>query len=330
MDNKIMANKIKNIEKKERISKKLDRIFKSSIGNKITHDIGYMPMHELIIKYHLGKDFAKIKGYDQKMNLLLHAVASAGTGLHLRFNKLIDYTHLAEQEDRYDKNRAKFVEEYQKNKSPLRLTKYEQKILNKRDEWIIDRNPNGKPVIKQEKHNSNNNAESVFLYDKKSGLPIYKWKRKQKQNGLAFKLHTYELHKMKKYDRKIKPEMEVRMRSDFFPEQIKAIYDYRREEYLKKIREDLINKYSPRNPEFIVYDESDNKIKTVKYNISLKTGYIKDDKLSNNKTISSLTILHNKIQDALKPGQRITCVHMHDVIGNDERIFLPERYLLTA
>ena len=75
MDNKTMANKIKNIEKKERISKKLDRIFKSSIGNKITHDIGYMPIHELIIKYHLGKDFAKIKGYDQKMNLLLHAVA---------------------------------------------------------------------------------------------------------------------------------------------------------------------------------------------------------------------------------------------------------------
>lgn len=238
MDNKTIAKANKNIEKKERISKKLVRMLESKIGTEIVRNIGFMPMHILMKKYHITY-LARAGNYDKQKNMLMHAVAKSGRGLELRCDRLIDYTKIGKEEDAYKASRARFVANYQKNKSPIKLTKFELKFLNKRDQWNIKKDATGKPIVKTEIKD----GVTTRLYDSKSGLPYYKYTPKKNSMGLAYKLHMLELHKMKKWDRKNPPPSELQLKQDLFPTTLISAHNTRRTIFNEHVRNILSEHY---------------------------------------------------------------------------------------
>lgn len=238
MEKKMIAKKLNNIEKKERISTKLTRLLESKIGTEIVRRIGFMPLHQMMIKYHMPY-LAKAGGYDQQMNMLMHAVAKSGKGLELRRDKLVDYTKLASEEERYDAARARFVANYQKNKCPIRLSKFEMKFLNKRDQWDVKKDKLGKPIIATDVVN----GELRMLFDKQSGLPYYKYTPKEMHIGLAYKLHMLELHKMEKWDRKNPPPSELQLKQDLFPTTLISAHKTRRSIFNEHVRNILSEHY---------------------------------------------------------------------------------------
>lgn len=240
MDAKKIEKANHKIAIKERISTQLVNLLSTSKGEEITRNIGFMTLPELIHKY--GMHCLKRAGNPKRqMNMLMHAVAKAGQGLNIRHTKvnIVDYTKLAEKEAEYDKQRARFVANYQKNKPAVRLTKYEQKLLNKRDQWKIKLNGMGKPITKTEKFIREGELAPRMLYDKETGIPIYQYTPKNNKLGLAMKLHLYELHKMAKWDKKNPYPSKLQLKQDLFPTTLVSAYRTRRNLYNEHVREIL-------------------------------------------------------------------------------------------
>ena len=238
MEKKMIAKALNDIEKKERISTKLVRMLESKIGTEIVRNIGFMPLDMLMKKYHITY-LARAGGYDQQKNMLMHAVAKSGKGLELRCNRLIDYTKIGDKENAYEAARARFVANYQKNKYPIKLSKFEMKFLNKRDQWEVKKDKLGKKMISTEMVD----GKERLLYDKQSGLPYYKYTPKKMHIGLAYKLHMLELHKMKKWDIKNPPPSERDLKQDLFPSMLISAYKTRRSIYNEHVRNILSEHY---------------------------------------------------------------------------------------
>lgn len=333
MDTKMIAKSVKIIEVKERLSKKLVKFLMSDKGKQMVPMIGYMPLPTLIRKYE-APPLNKAGSSSRQMNILMHAVAKAGVGNLLRHTKLIDYTGLSSDEKAYNIKRENFVKDYQKNKSPIRLLKYEHKILNKKDEWEIKRLQNGAYEIKKEPDNNPDNISGHrLLFDKESGIPIFKWKRKPNPMGIAWKLHAYELHKMAKYDKKMAIKEEIDKKSDLFPDQIVAKYKMLREAHLEQVRKDLSDLYCPVTVHAMVIDRKNDDAKKVKM-MSIKLGKTRSDTLDcRNKIKGDLKERLNFVMNAAKkeyPGKDISCLHLGSHNPKRSIIVMPHMLSIAA
>lgn len=312
MEKKNIQNKLDKVTKVENISNKLTKFLSSDKGSKMVRLIGYIPVNALLPMFN-APNMDSIKNDSKKINILLHAVAKSGKGNLLRYSKLIDYTGLGNKEKEYDAVRHKFVLNYQKNKPSPCLTKFEQKTLNKRAEWDVAKDKNGKPIIKTAYTNVGGKQCLTFLYDKESGIPIYKYKRKKSGVGLAYLMHQYELAKMKKYDEKIKPKEEFDKISDLFPETIVEKYKMLREAHLESVRRRLCDVHYP-VPIHIRIANKNGDVMQVNNFAKVKLGRTCSDTLHcENKMNGGLkNKLINIWKDAKRkhPDSRITCMHL--------------------
>lgn len=333
----MIAKSLKIIEVKERLSKKLIKFLMSDKGKQMVSMIGYMPLPTLIRQYE-APPLNKAGSSSRQMNILMHAVAKAGVGNLLRHTKLIDYTGLSSDEKAYNIKRENFVKEYQKNKSPIRLLKYEHKILNKKDEWEIKRLQNGAYEIKKEPDsNPDNVAGYRLLFDKESGIPIFKWKRKPNPKGIAWKLHAYEVHKMAKYDKKMDEAMKKEKPLFLFPEELPYKYKMMREAHLEQLRKDLSDLYCPRKVTVVIQDKNTENVKKIKTEQVVKLRHcittkglfvpteleIPFDVKERLDTISKKIVSEN-------PDSRATCIHLTDNRGSLKKLLMPTEYALTA
>lgn len=315
----MIAKKNKDIATKERLSNQLIKFLKTDKGSSMVRMIGYMSIPELIRRYE-APNIARVGTSDKQMNILLYAVEKAGKSNLLRFNKVIDYTGLANKENAYDATRKRFVENYQKNKTPIRLLPYEQKLLNMRDQWRVKKDNTGKPIVRTE--------DDKVLYDKLSGLPIYKFTPKPNPMGLAWKMHAYEEHKMAKYDKRVEIEKAARKKSDLFPDTWDYAYKQMREAYLEQLRQDLSNLYNPAKITVVVQNKDTETVKKVPIDTQMRLGIIRKRKLQRGRTCEQfMSISHSILKD--NPGSRVTCIHV-DFNKHRGRVILPELFGLAA
>lgn len=241
----MIAKANKKVAIRERVTKKLEKLFKSEIGQEVADALHYNTLNEIKEKFkisyieHMGRDTAQQRVLD---------VMAKKAGLQPRYARIVDYTGLSlvNKENAAQAARKAFIEQYNKNKPCLRLTPYEQKLLNKRDEWEILRDANGNPVVKTIPDNSPTNiSKKRILYDAITGIPIYVMKRKPKRKDfpLAMKCHMYELHKMAKWDRNNPPPEESELKANLFPNELMAAYKTRRSIANENIRNMLSNRY---------------------------------------------------------------------------------------
>lgn len=124
------------------------------------------------------------------------------------------------------------------------LTKYEQKCLNKRDQWVIKRDDFGKPMIAVEKDSDPNNIAGYrTLYDKQSGKPIYKYTPKPKGAGIAWKCNAYANHKIDKWLARHPEPTALELKMDLFPGDLMAAWRTRRNIAVEAIRNAVAAKY---------------------------------------------------------------------------------------
>lgn len=321
------------IEVKERLSEKLVRFLMSERGQKVVPMIGYMPLKALVRTFEMPS-LTRAGTVDKQMNILMHAVAKAGLGNKLRHTKLIDYTHIADEERSYDIQRKKFVENYQKNKPQVRLLPYEQYLINKKSEFEIKRRENGSYVIKTEADdNPNNVAGHKLLFDKQSGLPIFEWRRKPNPMGIAWKLHAYELHKMAKYDKKMAIKEEIDKQSDLFPEQIIAKYKMLREAHLEQVRKDLSDLYCPVSVHAMIINRKTDDAKKTKV-ASIRLGKTRSDTLDcRDKIKGDLKQRLNIVMSTVKrdnPKMDISCLHLDSHNPKRSIVVMPQMLSIAA
>lgn len=337
MDKKMIAKATKKIEVKERLSEKLIRFLLSERGQKVVPMIGYMPLYVLTRTFQMPS-LARAGTSEKQMNVLMHAVAKAGLGNKLRHTKLIDYTDLARKEDAYDKQREKFVKNYQKNKPQAYLLPYEQYLINKKSDFEIKRRENGSYVIKTEIDNDPNNVSGhKLLFDKQSGLPIFKWRKKPDPMGIAWKLHAYEVHKMAKYDKKMAIKEESDKKSDLFPDQITAKYKMLREAHLEQLRNDLVDLYCPRKIAVVIKNENTEEVKKIQTDNTIKLrhcittrGLFVPDKVTIPVDVRQrLNSIADKIASE-NPNTHATCIHLTNKRGELKKLLMPITYSLTA
>lgn len=337
MDAKKIEKANHKIAIKEKLSKKLVKFIESDKGSELVRMIGYMPLNELMKRYG-APNLARAGTSDRQMNMLLHAVAKAGKGNELRHTKLIDYTHIAEEEDAYNKSRERFVKGYQKNKVPVRLLPYEQYLINKKSEFEIKRRPNGSYVIKDGiRTNKDGTQEKCLLFDKRSNIPIFKWRKKPNPMGIAWKLHMYEIHKMAKYDKRMAIKEEMDKKSDLFPDQIVAKYKMLREAHLEQLRNDLVDLYCPRKVTVVVQDKNTEEVKKIQTDNVVKLrhcittrGLFIPDKITIPTDVRErLDGIAKKITSE-NPNTHATCIHLTNKHGKLKKLLMPCTYALTA
>lgn len=320
MDKKIMAQKIKNIKVKERLSEKLTKFFNTTKGESLIRRIGYGNIDDIMSQFK-APSVVHIRSYTQKMNIVLSAVEKAGKTPLLRYNTNKSISDIVNNENAQDAARHRFVENYQKNKVPNKLLPFEQKQLNMKSEWVIKRNPDGTPIIKQE--------DGKLLYDKASNIPIYVYRKKPTKLGLAAKLHGYEIHKMKKYDKIMSMMKEREMTSDLFPEQIDAKYKMLRESHLEQLRKDLSDLYCPGTVTVVEQNKKDESIKKTKLNVRLRLGMIRKRALQRNATINALNKI--AVSTNVDPEMRLTCIHIdYPKLKRYGKVLLPETFMKAA
>lgn len=320
MDKKIMAQKIKNIKVKERLSEKLAKFFNTTKGESLIRKIGYGNIDDIMSRFK-APSVAHIRSYTQKMNIVLSAVEKADKTALLRYKIKRSVSDIVNSENAQDAAKRRFVESYQKNKIPIGLLPFEQKQLNMRSEWVIKRNPDGTPIVKQE--------DGKLLYDKASNIPIYVYRRKPNKLGLAAKLHGYEIHKMKKYDRLMSMKKEAEMTSDLFPEQINAKYKMLRESHLEQLRRDLSDLYCPGTVTVVEQSKNDDSVKKTKLNVRLRLGMIRKRALQRNATIVALNKI--AVNTNVDPEMRLTCIHIdYPKLKRYGKVLLPETFMKAA
>lgn len=266
----------------------------------------------------------KAGGYDRQMNMLMHAVVQSGKGLELRKDRLIDYTAIAAKEADYKASRARFVKEYQKNKYDTVLAPYEQKLLNKRDEWDILRDVNGNPVVKTIPDNSPTNiSKKRILYDATTGIPIYVMKRKPKRKDfpLAMKCHMYELHKMAKWDRNNPPPEESELKANLFPSELMAAYKTRRSIANENIRDVLSNRYcgtkinTPYLRLFAAHTSTGYNGEQISWEQECDP-YVYGYPFTSCLSMPSVSYINEKLKRAMKyAGQTVTSLKVYDMFG---------------
>lgn len=320
MDKKIMAQKIKNIKVKERLSEKLVKFFNTTKGENLISKIGYGNIDDIMSRFKAPR-VVHIRSYTQKMNIVLSAVKKAGKTALLRYNTKRSLSDIANKENAQSAARRRFVENYQKNKTPIKLLPFEQKQLNMKSEWVIKRNPDGTPMIKQE--------DGKLLYDKASNIPIYVYRKKPNRFGLAAKLHGYEIHKMKKYDKIMSMMKEQEKASDLFPEQIDEKYKMLRESHLEQLRTDLSDLYCPGTVTVVEQNKKDDSVKKTKLNVRLRLGMIRNRALQRNATISALNNI--AVNTNVNPEMRLTCIHIdYPKLKRYGKVLLPHMFMKTA
>ena len=319
----------------EKIFKKLVAFMQTKSGELFAKDYAShrFTLGELIRKYHL--DYLRVEGKPPKQETMLRVAIEKGGRLSFLKPNIVDYTKIAEAEDAYDEKREKFVAEYQKTKSDIRLPRYWQKILNKRDEWKIARNPNGSFVIKSEPDdNPNNLAKKKLLFDKETGVPIFVWKKRHKGMGLALKLHMLEEHKMKKYDKKAAILEERDAKMDLFPDTIREKYKMLREARVEQIRKDLIDLYCPVPIAVMLKDKEDN-VKRIDNFAKIRLKNMRSEQVHCEKPLSSQVTQSLKIvlsnAERQNPEAEVTCLKLgtHCKRTNDMIVF-PERLKIAA
>lgn len=322
------------IARTENIFNKLVTFLKTNTGLKFVQEYAkrHQTLDALLDKYNLQY----IRGvglHPKQIGTLRVAIEKAGR-LRCLDPIIIDYTKLGVSEAAYDKSRERFVAGYRKTKPPVRLTKFEQKCLNKRDQWSVKIDENGKPVIATDVVN----GELRLLFDKITGRPIYKYTPKNNKIGMALKLHMLEVHKMERYDRKhpipTLEELNNQPQRDLFPDMIIAAHKQLREAHVEQVRKDLIDLYCPVSVEARVANRKTDNVRSVEC-AKIKLGKTRSELLHCERPLRS--DLKHRLRTALDiainnhPGENIACLklHTHDK-RTDGLIIFPDKLKMAA
>lgn len=227
----------------------------------------------------------------------------------------------------------KILENYYENRERLdkegalkpcpNLTKFEQKLLNKRDQWKIKKYKNGLPMIKQEeKKNPDGSSTFVMLYDKQTGLPIYKYTPKPTKMGRAYLCHQYELLKIAKWERRNPKPGTLDLRMDLFPEELKQAYNTKKRLAIESIRASLAEHYygvKDKRPFLQVYEVGE--VHACGNHVVWEQEAYHNNPFHSYNTVPIMPEMHAKLQRAINNvchplNGRITSLKLYDRYGN--------------
>lgn len=292
----------------------IKKFLQTAKGRQMAEELQHSCLSVVLDKYEAPK-FSHVKGLRGKMSLY-NVYMSQIKHLHIEPTKVRGIENFTVAIDK--KKKAGEL------KPARSLSKFEQKMLNMKDQFQVKLDKDGKPIIKTD-------AEGKLLYDAETGLPYYKYTRKPKPMGAAYKCHAYEEHKMKKWDKKHPAPTPVELAQDLFPEYLISAHEHFREKALETIRKRLSDLYYPVNVTVMVKNDTTDTVRRIECPRAVRLKKISSDLLSHKTPLKPKLIAKLRtIADNVRGNDRVTCVHLNCHNPAQGTIVMPDVLRLVA